>query len=203
MIFSVSLFSGTWKTAMKQTNTFQHGVFIIGIGWTFDVPGGSASKESTCNEGDLGLLPGLGRSPGEGNGYPLQYSGLKNSVDYSMGSKRVRHDWATFTFTPEIRPRVCHRTLWSERCLNSPGQSTGVGSHSFLLGSSQPRDWTLVSCIGRWILYQLSPKGSPRILEWVAYPFSRGFSQTRNWTGVSCIAGRFFTNWAIREAPAP
>ena len=38
-----------------------------------------------------------------------------------------------------------------------------------------------------------------KILEWVAYPFSRGSSQPRNWTGVSCITGRFFTNWAIRE----
>ena len=43
-------------------------------------PGGSASKESTCNLGDLGLIPGLGRSPGEGKGYPLQYSGLENST---------------------------------------------------------------------------------------------------------------------------
>ena len=45
-------------------------------------------------------------------------------------------------------------------------------------------------------------KGSPRILEWVAYPFSSGSSWPRNWTGISCIAGGFFTNWAIREAPA-
>ena len=45
-------------------------------------PGGSADKESACNSGDLGLIPGLGRSPGEGNGYPLQYSGLENSMDY-------------------------------------------------------------------------------------------------------------------------
>ena len=45
----------------------------------------------------------------------------------------------------------------------------------------------------RLILYQLSHKGSPRILEWVAYPFSRGSSWPRNWTGVSCIAGGFFT----------
>ena len=44
-------------------------------------PGGSADKESACNVGDLGLIPGLGRSPGEGNGYPLQYSGLENSMD--------------------------------------------------------------------------------------------------------------------------
>ena len=44
-------------------------------------PCGSAGKESTCSAGDLGSIPGLGRSPGEGNGYPLQYSGLENSMD--------------------------------------------------------------------------------------------------------------------------
>ena len=44
-------------------------------------PGGSAGKESTCSVGDLGLIPGFGRSPGEGKGYPLQYSGLENSMD--------------------------------------------------------------------------------------------------------------------------
>ena len=58
-------------------------------------PGGSGGKESACNVGDLGLIPGLGRSPGEGNGYPLQYSGLENS----MGSQRVGHNRETFTLT--------------------------------------------------------------------------------------------------------
>ena len=43
---------------------------------------GSDGKESACNAGDLGSIPGLGRSPGEGKGYPLQYSGLENSMDY-------------------------------------------------------------------------------------------------------------------------
>ena len=43
-------------------------------------PGGSDGKESTCNAGDLGSIPGLGRSPGEWKGYPLQYSGLENSM---------------------------------------------------------------------------------------------------------------------------
>ena len=43
--------------------------------------GGSDGKESACNAGDLGLMPGLGRSRGEDKGYPLQYSGLENSVD--------------------------------------------------------------------------------------------------------------------------
>ena len=44
------------------------------------LPGVSDSKEYTCNAGDLGSIPGLGRSPGEGKGYPLQYSGLENSM---------------------------------------------------------------------------------------------------------------------------
>ena len=44
-------------------------------------PRGSAGKESTCNAGDLSSIPGLGRSPGEGNGYPLQYCGLENSMN--------------------------------------------------------------------------------------------------------------------------
>ena len=45
-------------------------------------PGSSVGKESTCNAGDLGSILGLGRLPGEGKGYPLQYSGLENSMDY-------------------------------------------------------------------------------------------------------------------------
>ena len=48
---------------------------------TLGFPCGSAGKESACNAGDLGLIPGLGRSPGEEKGYPLQYSGLEISID--------------------------------------------------------------------------------------------------------------------------
>ena len=46
-------------------------------------PDGSAGKESACNSGDLGLIPGLGRAPGEGKGYPLQYSGLEKKVGHN------------------------------------------------------------------------------------------------------------------------
>ena len=66
-------------------------------------PVGSEAKESAYNAGDTGLIPGLGRSPGEGNGNPLQYSCLENSMYresgglQSMGSQRVRHDWANNT----------------------------------------------------------------------------------------------------------
>ena len=83
---------------------------------------------------------------------------------------------------------------------NSPGQNTGVGSLSLFQGifPTQRSNPGLPHC--RWILYQLSHQRSPRILEWVAYPFSSGSSQPRSQTRVSCIAGGFFTNWAIREA---
>ena len=66
--------------------------------------GGSDGKESVCNAGDPGSITGLGRSPGEGNGYPLQYSCLGNPMDrgawglQSLGSQRVGHiEWLTNT----------------------------------------------------------------------------------------------------------
>ena len=63
----------------------------------------SDGKESACNVGDLGAIPGLERSPGEGNGGPLQYSCLEKYMDRgawrlpSMGSQRIRHNSVTFT----------------------------------------------------------------------------------------------------------
>ena len=58
-----------------------HSAYLCGFSLE-GFPGGSAGKESACNVGDLGLIPGLGISPGEGNSYPLQCSGLENSMDY-------------------------------------------------------------------------------------------------------------------------
>ena len=67
-------------------------VFFIPLG-SLGFPGGSDGKESACNAGDLGSIPRLGRSPGEGKGYPLQYSGIENSKDcIVLGSQRVRQD---------------------------------------------------------------------------------------------------------------
>ena len=107
-------------------------------------------------------------------------------ADYSYKSQ-------IFFFLTEIWYRV--HGQWLTKC-----QCTGVGSHSFLQGIFPTQGWNpdLPHCRG--ILYQLSHKGSPRILEWLAYRFSSGSSQPRNWTRVSCIAGGFFANWAMREA---
>ena len=77
-------------------------------------PGGSDGKESTCNAGDLGLIPGLGRSPGGGNGNALQYSCLENPMDRGAwrgivhGSRRVGHDWAT-KHMPPVYTRATQR----------------------------------------------------------------------------------------------
>ena len=59
--------------------------------FVMEFPDNSVGKESAYNVGDLGSIAGLGRSPGERKGYPLQYSGLENSVD-CIGSQRVRYD---------------------------------------------------------------------------------------------------------------
>ena len=64
-------------------------------------PCGSAGKESARNVGDLGSIPGLGRSPGEGKGSPLRYSGLENSTDrvvHGVAKSRTRLGDFTFTF---------------------------------------------------------------------------------------------------------
>ena len=82
--------SWVWKIHLRR-NRLPTPVFL-------GFPYGSAGKESACNTGDLGSVPRMGRSPGEGKGYPLQYSGLKKS----MGSQRVRQNWVTFTFLPKI-----------------------------------------------------------------------------------------------------
>ena len=57
--------------------------------WFLGFPDSSVGKESACNVGDLGLIPGLERSPGEGKGYPFQYSGLENSMDCIWGCKEL------------------------------------------------------------------------------------------------------------------
>ena len=82
---------------------------------------------------------------------------------------------------------------------DSSGKNTGVGCHALLQGIFPTHGLNpgLLHC--RQTLSCPSHQGSPRILEWVAYPFSRGTSWPRNWIRVSCIVGGFFTSWATRE----
>ena len=108
--------NGSVKEDMKSASKglpslIRRCVFIGGQMPTLGFPGGSEVKASACNAGDLGSTPGSGRSPGEGNGNPLQCSCLENPMDGGAwwatvhGSQRVGHNWATNTST--------HITFWS------------------------------------------------------------------------------------------
>ena len=74
-------------------------------------PGGSDGKESAYNVGDLDSDPGLGRPPGEGNGYPVQYSGLENSMDCIVPCSRKESD--TFTFISTHTYLFCYLIIQS------------------------------------------------------------------------------------------
>ena len=107
----------------------------------------------------------------------------------SMGSLRVGHDWATsfslftFHFHALEKAMAAYSSVLAWRI---PG--TGGAWWAAVYGIAQSRTRL------KWLC-----SSSLRILEWVAYPFSSGSSRPRNLTRASCIAGRFFTNWAIRE----
>ena len=87
--------------------------WVRSLGWEDPLekgfPHSLVSIESACNAGDLGSIPGLGRSPGEGNGNPVQYSCLENPMDRGAwqatvhGVARVRHDLATKPLPPRSR----------------------------------------------------------------------------------------------------
>ena len=91
--------SWTWlKWLSMHAYTF---IFIIYTTYIWGFPHSTVGKESACNAGDLGLIPGSGRSPGEGKSYPLQDSCLENSTDRrAMGSQSWTwlSDWHTHTF---------------------------------------------------------------------------------------------------------
>ena len=107
-------------------------------------PCGSTSKESACNVGNLGLIPGLGRSPGEGKVYPLQYSGLENSTDCIVhGVTKSRTQLSNFHFTSLITHHSSFYPLHHVHLSTMTYKAWVV--IPFSRGSSQPRDQTQVS----------------------------------------------------------
>ena len=100
--------------------------------------------------------------------------------------------------TQGSNPHLLCLLHWQSGSLSSEPQrkpkNAGVCSLPLLQGFFPTQESNPGLPLCRQILYQLSYKGGPRILEWVAYPFPRGSSRPRNQTGVSCIAGGFFTN---------
>ena len=143
-------------------------------------PDGSESKESACNVGDPGSIPGSGRSPGEGNGNPLQYSFLENSMDSEAW-------WATVcccccvasVVSSSVQPHRRQPTRLPSPW-DSPGKNTGVGCH-FLLQCMKVKSEREVaqSCPTLSDPMDYSPPGSSahgtlqaRVLEWGAIAFS-------------------------------
>ena len=162
----------------------------------YGLPRWLSGQKPTCSAGDAGDMgsnPGSGRLPGGGR----------------KGTQRVGHDWSDWahTYTEYVCESESHSVM-SDSLLphglyspwNSPGKNTGVGSLSLFQGIFPTQGLNPGLPHSRWILYHLSHKGSPRIQEWVSYPFSSRYSWPRNSTRVSCTAGRFFTNWDFREA---
>ena len=93
--FLVTCSSLPIKHWVSKTSIFLTPVISFG-----GFPCGSAGKESACNVGDLGLIPGFGRSPGEGKGYPLQYPGLETFMDYIVHGVAKSWTWLSiFHFT--------------------------------------------------------------------------------------------------------
>ena len=133
------------------------------------LPCSSNGKESACNVGDSGLIPGSGRSSGEGNGNPLQYSCLKSPMDSGIAKSQ---SW--------LSDLTLHYIL-------------SLNKVKVLLAQSCPTLWDPMD----WSPLGSSVHGTlqARILKQVANPFFRASSQLRK-RGSSCTAGRFFTLWA-------
>ena len=85
--------------------------FVVSFEKSKRFPGGSEGKKSVCNVGDLGSVPGLGRSPGEWKGYPLQYSGLANSMDciaHRVTKSKTQPSDLHFPFSLKGQKAKCH-----------------------------------------------------------------------------------------------
>ena len=141
---------------------------------TSGFPCGSAGKESTCNAGDLCSIPGLGRSPGEGKGYPHQYSGLENSMDCMV--HRVRKSQAQLRdFHFHFKSLQCYLTLWDAMdCVVQQDPVHGFARQEYFSG---------FSCHSPGDLPNLGTK--PTSLRFLA------------------LAGVFFTTIATWETPPP
>ena len=187
--------------------------------------GSSAGKESACNAEEPSLIPGLGRSPGEGIGYSLQQSCLENSMDRVAwratvhGVTKSQTRLSDFTHFTHSLTRTCRegnrgKDLASDTHLNNLKPPSLTQNIEFLLqrNNHSPSGFC-VFCFNLKVKvtqsyptlfnpmdYTVHGILQARILEWVAFLFWRGSSQPRNQTGVFCTAGGFFTSWGTRGA---
>ena len=158
-------------------------------------PCGSAGKESTCNAGNLVSIPGLGRSPGEGKGYPLQYSGLENSMDCLVHG--VGHNWATFTFTFILVSQSLGVLSFNDLVFHHIPATTFHGQKICLVithAAAAAAAKSLQSCPTLCDPIDGSLPGSPipgilqaRTVEWVAISFSNAWKWKVKVKSLSCV----------------
>ena len=194
-----------------------------------DFPDNSVGKESTCNAGDPGLIPGSGRSPGEGKGYPLQYSGLENSMDCIVHG--IEKSWTRLSNFHLHLQCVLHLDYWIHQWMTQALRVlpyTEVWDWWFYKASPYSCRTSLQvcfpqeilryssvlvsqSCLTLWNPMDYSLPGSfvhgilqTRILECVAISFSRGSSQPRDWTQVLVLQEDFLPSeppWKTKTNP--
>ena len=128
---------------LRKSFYFQQLYYFLLFSFRFHegFPGGSDDKASACNAGDPGLIPGLGRSPGEGNGNPLQYSCLENSMDggawqaavLSVAKRQAQQSDFTFPFHFHAleKEMATHSSVlaWRIPGTGEPGGLPSMGSH--------------------------------------------------------------------------
>ena len=146
-------------------------------------PDSSVDKESACNAGDPNLIPGLGRSPGEGKGYPLQYSGLENSMDCTVHGAAKRWTWLSSFFSTDV---IQHRVLVF-LCLAHLTQHNTIW---FMLSQKARFPFnglTLFHCVTRLILsvsaraLMNGRSGRPHVLAVACAPVVNAGVQTALW----------------------
>ena len=164
--------------------------------WERGLPCDSAGKESACNTGDLCSIPGLGISPGEWKGYPLQYAGLENSMDCEVqGVTKSQTGLSNLHFHFYTLTKLCYTEAleWSSLVPGSKAKSS--------LEITNPTSFTvsyhLLANLLQWCPTLCGPMDyslpgpsvhgifQARILEWTAGLSSRGSSQWRDWTRIS------------------
>ena len=180
------------------------------------LPGSSAGKESACKAGDPGLIPGLGRSSGEGIGYSLQYSWASLVAQMVKNLPEVQETWVqSLGWEDPLEESMAAQSsilAWRIPMDRGAWGATVQGCtelHTTKHSTGRREDKALVTqlCLTLCDPMDCSSPGFSvhrilqiRILEWVPILFSRGSSQPREQTHVSFNAGRFFTIWARIEA---
>ena len=134
----VSLFfcQGEESNHLEKTQSIPYSMHKeeVGTGTPLGFPGGSFGEEYACNAGDLGLIPGLGRSPRESIGYPLQYSGLENSMDYIVHGVTESQT----RLSEDSKKSVCNTRDWVQSLGPKGPLEKGMTIHSSIIAWKAP-----------------------------------------------------------------